>query len=296
MAYTIIMTTVGLNKQAAWEGGGPALSLTHMAVGDSNGLYYDPDPDQTALVHEVWRGFVYRVFQHPTLANRVVIEATIPATVGGWDVREVGIFDGAGDLILVGSYPLTNKPSPGSGAEKELTIQAVKQLTNTAAVTLVVDSTAFVSTEIFQQSDWKNSVRAATTGNITLSGLQTIDGVSLADGDSVLVKDQTTATGNGIYVAKTGAWIRRTDANTNAKVTANLAVSVEEGTENGSAIWMLSTDNPIVLDTTALEYTRVYPVLTAVTQPQGDCSTKLANTEFVQNTAGANRLYFYGQI
>lgn len=143
MSFSVIMTNTGLAKQAAWEGGGAELLLTHIAVGDSSGAYYEPAATQTDLVNERWRGTVSRVFQHPTLANRVVIEIVIPAGVGGWDIREVGVFDSAGDLIIVGKYPLTNKPAPGSGAEKELTIQVVKQLANTALVTLTVDSAAF---------------------------------------------------------------------------------------------------------------------------------------------------------
>lgn len=109
--------------------------------------------------------------------------------------------------------------------------------------------------------DWKGSVRAATTANITLSGTQTVDGVALAVGDEVLVKNQTTASGNGIYVVAAGAWTRRTDADVNAEVTSGLTVTVTEGTTKGTGTataaplaWTLSTPDPITVGTTALSF------------------------------------------
>lgn len=102
--------------------------------------------------------------------------------------------------------------------------------------------------------DWKESVRAATTANIALSGLLTIDGVTLVNGNRVLVKNQTTGSQNGLYTAAAGSWTRATDANSNAEVTAGLAVHVEEGTANGNKDFRLTTNNPITLGTTALTF------------------------------------------
>lgn len=101
---------------------------------------------------------------------------------------------------------------------------------------------------------WKQPARAATTTNITLSGAQTIDGVSVVAGDRVLVKNQTTASQNGLYLAATGAWSRTVDADANPEVVANLAVFINEGTVNGDTSWTLTTNNPIVIGTTALTF------------------------------------------
>src|SRR6266852_3379095 len=99
----------------------------------------------------------------------------------------------------------------------------------------------------------KTPVRAATTGsNITLSGLQTIDGVVLAAGDRVLVKDQTDATTNGIYNVQTGPWTRALDANSSLQWAQGLAVLVTQGTTNLFTIWIMSAVNPITLGTTNL--------------------------------------------
>lgn len=104
--------------------------------------------------------------------------------------------------------------------------------------------------------DWKASVRAATTANITLSGAQTIDGVSVVATDRVLVKNQTTASENGIYVAAAGAWSRATDADANAEVTAGLAVFVTEGTTLADTGWVLTTNDAITVGSTSLTFTQ----------------------------------------
>jgi hypothetical protein len=110
---------------------------------------------------------------------------------------------------------------------------------------------------IAQGISWKTSVRAATTANITLSGAQTIDGVSVVAGDRVLVKDQSTASTNGIYVAAAGAWSRATDADVSSEVPAGMALFANEGTVNGDKAWVLTTNAPITLGTTPLAFTQM---------------------------------------
>ena len=107
--------------------------------------------------------------------------------------------------------------------------------------------------------DVKQSVRVATTEAITLSsGLEngdTIDGVTLATGNRVLVKNQDTASENGIYVvASSGAPSRADDANTSAEVTAGMFTFVEEGTLNADTGWVLTTNDTITLGTTGLTF------------------------------------------
>jgi hypothetical protein len=104
--------------------------------------------------------------------------------------------------------------------------------------------------------DVKVSCRVATTANITLSGPQTIDGISVVAGDRVLVKNQTTAAQNGIYVCAAGAWTRATDADSDAEVTAGMFTFIEEGTTNADTGWVLSTNQPITVGTTSLAFTQ----------------------------------------
>ena len=99
--------------------------------------------------------------------------------------------------------------------------------------------------------DVKDSVEVATTANITLSGEKTIDGVSTSK-SRVLVKDQSDASKNGIYVTKSGSWSRAEDANSNDKINANMYMWVESGSTNGDNGFVLTTNDPIILDTTNL--------------------------------------------
>jgi len=106
--------------------------------------------------------------------------------------------------------------------------------------------------------DWKPSVRVASTANLnTASPGATIDGVTMAANDRVLLKDQTTGSQNGIYVwnGAAVAMTRATDADSSAEVTSGMAVTVAEGTVNGDKVFVLTTNDPITLATTALVFT-----------------------------------------
>lgn len=103
---------------------------------------------------------------------------------------------------------------------------------------------------------WKEPVRAASTANITLSGAQTIDGVSVVAGDRVLVPLQSDAADNGIYVAATGAWSRAADFDAGSEV-VGATVFVSEGTANGNSQWHMTTDAPITIGTTDLVWAQV---------------------------------------
>jgi len=107
--------------------------------------------------------------------------------------------------------------------------------------------------------DWKASVRAASTANVTLASPgTTLDGVTLAANDRILLKNQTTASQNGIYVwtASGSALTRATDADSSAEVTSNMTVFVEEGTVNADTAWTLTNNGAITLDTTSLTFTQ----------------------------------------
>jgi phage-related tail fiber protein len=135
--------------------------------------------------------------------------------------------------------------------------------TLTGALTLAADPTTALQAATKQYVDnaitgldFKQSVRATTTANITLSGTQTIDGVALNAGDRILVKDQTTPSQNGIYVVAAGSWSRAIDADNSpaGEVTAGMYAFVEEGTTYASSGWVLATANPITLGTTNLSF------------------------------------------
>ena len=152
-----------------------------------------------------------------------------------------------------------------------------------AATKAYVDSAA-------QGIDWKASVRAATTANVTLASAlengDVLDGVTLATGNRVLVKNQTTGSENGIYVVKaSGAPDRSTDADTGAELTSNFAVFVEEGTANADQGYVLTNDGAITVGTTALTFTQ-FTGLGQVTAGTG--LSKTGNTIGIDATVTTN--------
>jgi len=131
--------------------------------------------------------------------------------------------------------------------------------------------------------DVKASVRVATTANITLSGTQTIDGVAVIAGDRVLVKNQSTASQNGIYVVAAGSWSRASDADSDSEVTAGLFTFVSEGTVNSDSGWVLTTNDVITLGTTSLAFAQ-FSGAGQITAGAG--LTKNGNTIDAVGTAG----------
>ena len=131
--------------------------------------------------------------------------------------------------------------------------------------------------------DIKASVRAATTANITLSNTQTIDGVALSVGDRVLVKDQNTASQNGIYVVASGSWSRSTDADEPAEVTPGFFFFVEEGTVNADSGWVMTADGTITIGTTAITFAQFSGAGQIVA---GDGLSKTGNTLSVNTANG----------
>lgn len=130
-----------------------------------------------------------------------------------------------------------------------------------------VATKAYVDTNAGSSKYFKDAVRVATVGtNITLAGSapNTLDGVTLAANDRILVKDQTTASQNGIYVVTTlgtganGTWSRSSDADTSAEVVSGFQVFVSEGTVHADSVWSLTTNAPVTLDTTSLVFQSYY--------------------------------------
>ena len=125
--------------------------------------------------------------------------------------------------------------------------------------------------------DFKDSVRVASTANVTVSGPgAAIDGITLSSGDRVLLKNQSTASQNGIYVfnGAASALTRATDADANAEVTAGMFVFVEEGTVNADQGFVLTTDGTITVGSTSLSFTQFSGAGQIVA---GDAITKTGN-------------------
>lgn len=109
-------------------------------------------------------------------------------------------------------------------------------------------------------STLKHSVEAATTANITLSGTQTVDGISLSVGNRVLVKNQSTGADNGIYDVAAGAWTRSSDYNTSLDAEHGMVVFIQGGTINGNKYYKVNESKPTI-GTTALTFSESFSVV-----------------------------------
>jgi len=292
--YYTLLTNAGIAYETACKAAGTPIKLSQISVGDGGGAVYNPAATDTALKREVWRGPLNALFQDEKNPSWLLAEVTIPPDVGGWYVREAGIWTDTGILYAIVKYPESFKPVLAtSGSGKEFYIRSIFETSNASLVTLLIDDTVVKATRAWvtgyladelAKLDGKQSVRVATTENIVLSGAQQIDGVAVLSGQRVLAVAQTAAKDNGIYVAANGAWVRSADANTNAKVTPGLTVMVEEGTVNADSLWHLVTNGPITLGTTSLSF----EMLAGRTGIQAGTYKSLTVDKYGRATAGTN--------
>lgn len=147
-----IWTAKGLEKLAAAYAGGAPLVLRQIAVGDGGGTVPAPAPSWTGLAAEKWRGNVNAVMVNPDAPTEVVADVVLPFNVGGFFIREWGLFDEAGDMVAVGPHAETYKPLIAEGTAVEVTERIRLPLTNSAAVTLTIASAAMATQQYVTQA------------------------------------------------------------------------------------------------------------------------------------------------
>lgn len=261
--FFAILTAVGEAKQANATALGLPWTFAQMGVGDANLTDPIPNRTQTRLINEWRRAPVNQVRTDPANPNIIITEQVIPADVGGKWIREIGLYDADGDMVAVANCAPSFKPLLVQGTGKTQIIRMNFIVANTASILLKIDPAIVLATreyvdlkvaEEIGKLDLKQSVVVTTLNNIALGGLQTIDGVALEAGARVLVRKQQVASQNGIYIASPGNWARSSDADTSAKVTSALTVGVERGDTYADSVWTLTTDGPVVIGRTALNF------------------------------------------
>ncbi|WP_350493500.1 phage tail protein [Pseudomonas subflava] len=261
--YMAILTAVGEAKLANAQALGLPFNISQMGVGDAGGAEPTPNRDQTTLINERRRAPLNQLSVSPTNASIIVAEQVIPEDVGGWWIREVSLYDEDGDMVAIANSPPTFKPQLSQGSGRTQVVRINLLVSSTQNITLKIDPSVVLATRSYvdisvaaalARLDSKDSVLVATTANIVLSGLQTIDGVLLTAGARVLVKDQASAKDNGIYIAAAAAWERATDADSSTDVTSGMTVPVEQGATHADTIWELTTNGAITVGTTALTF------------------------------------------
>lgn len=158
MTYKTIHTRHGLTAMAQAEATGTPINLTAMAVGDGNGNPTTPTEAQTNLARELYRAAPNRIWQDPDVPNKFTAELVIPTSVGGFVLREVGVFDASGALFVVGNLPDTYKPQTSDGAYADTVVRVDFLVTNASVVTIQIDPNVAVATQ-----QWiSNNVTACT--------------------------------------------------------------------------------------------------------------------------------------
>ncbi|MGX9777084.1 phage tail protein [Janthinobacterium aestuarii] len=144
--YFAILTQVGEAKLANAIALGQTLKLKKMGVGDGNGALPTPDRMQKALVRETRRADLNQLAIDPANASQIIVEQVLPENVGGWWIREIGIYDEAGDLCAVANCPPSYKPVMAEGSARTQVVRVVLIVASTAAIELKIDPAVILAT------------------------------------------------------------------------------------------------------------------------------------------------------
>lgn len=146
--FKTVITTAGAAKLAAATApGGRKVNITTMAVGDGGGKLPVPDAGQTGLIHEVWRHALNKISQDKRNSNYIIAELVIPPEVGGFWMRELGLYDDAGTLIAVANMAESYKPALAEGSGRSQTCRMIIIVSSVASVDLTIDTTTVMATQ-----------------------------------------------------------------------------------------------------------------------------------------------------
>lgn len=146
-SFYTILTNIGKSKIANSAGFGTKVNITNYKIGDGGGKYYEPTEQQTDLIHAVYEGKINDIKINNDNPNWICFELVLPANVGGFFIREYGIFDDEGDMIAVAKCPESYKPLQTDGAAKEMSLELVLAVSNAESVKLEIDKTLIFVTK-----------------------------------------------------------------------------------------------------------------------------------------------------
>ncbi|WP_413504829.1 phage tail protein [Serratia grimesii] len=147
--YKAIITTAGAAKIAAASAGGTQLKITRMAVGDGNGTLPTPNPEQTKLINEKYRATLNGLTIDKSIKNHIVAEFIIPANVGGFWLREMGLYDDFGTLIAVSNVAESYKPKLEEGSGRTQTLRMILIVSSAAAISVIAGGDTVLATKDF---------------------------------------------------------------------------------------------------------------------------------------------------
>ena len=232
--FKTIITTAGAEKlAAATVPGGKKVNITVMAVGDGGGTLPEPNAGQTKLINEVWRHALNKISQDSRNNNYIVAELVIPPEVGGFWMRELGLYDDEGALIAVANMAESYKPELAEGSGRAQTCRMVIIVSSIASVELSIDSTMVMATQDYVDDKLAEHEKSRNHPDATLKEKGFVQLSSATDSTSEALAATPKAVkaaydlANGKYTAQ--------DANTAQKGIVQLSSATDSGDEAKAA-------------------------------------------------------------
>ncbi|TXE33255.1 hypothetical protein FOT62_13875 [Serratia marcescens] len=249
--YFALLTNVGAAKLANAAALGEKLDITAMAVGDANGTEPTPDPAQTKLVHERRRAPLNSLRVDPNNASQVIAEQVLAETVGGWWVREIGLYDTNGDLVAVGNCPPSYRPLMTEGSGREQIIRMILIVSSTAAVELKIDPSVVLATREYVDdaieahaksrnhpdatTSAKGLVQLSSATNSTSETLAATPKAVKAVRDTVIALDKAAVKTVNTHAPNENGDVELPDASTTAKGLTQLSSATDSTSESLAA-------------------------------------------------------------
>ncbi|ELY8202565.1 phage tail protein [Escherichia coli] len=285
--FKTVITTAGAAKLAAATApGGRKVNITTMAVGDGGGKLPVPDAGQTGLIHEVWRHALNKISQDKRNSNYIIAELVIPPEVGGFWMRELGLYDDAGTLIAVANMAESYKPALAEGSGRSQTCRMVIIVSSVASVALTIDTTTVMATQDYVDdkiAEHEQS-RRHPDASLTAKGFTQLSSATNSTSETLAATPKAVKAAydlaNGKYTAQ--------DATTARKGLVQLSSATNSTSETLAATpkavktVMDETNKKAPLNSPALTGTPTTP-----TARQGTNNTQIANTAFVMAAIAA---------
>lgn len=285
--FKTVITTAGAAKLAAATApGGRKVNITTMAVGDGGGKLPVPDAGQTGLIHEVWRHTLNKISQDKRNSNYIIAELVIPPEVGGFWMRELGLYDDAGTLIAVANMAESYKPALAEGSGRSQTCRMVIIVSSVASVELTIDTTTVMATQDYVDdkiAEHEQS-RRHPDASLTAKGFTQLSSATNSISETLAATPKAVKAAydlaNGKYTAQ--------DATTARKGLVQLSSATNSMSETLAATpkavktVMDETNKKAPLNSPALTGTPTTP-----TARQGTNNTQIANTAFVMAAIAA---------
>ncbi|HCQ4330636.1 TPA: phage tail protein [Escherichia coli] len=285
--FKTVITTAGAAKLAAATApGGRKVNITTMAVGDGGGKLPVPDAGQTGLIHEVWRHTLNKISQDKRNSNYIIAELVIPPEVGGFWMRELGLYDDAGTLIAVANMAESYKPALAEGSGRSQTCRMVIIVSSVASVELTIDTTTVMATQDYVDdkiAEHEQS-RRHPDASLTAKGFTQLSSATNSTSETLAATPKAVKAAydlaNGKYTAQ--------DATTARKGLVQLSSATNSTSETLAATpkavktVMDEANKKAPLNSPALTGTPTTP-----TARQGTNNTQIANTAFVMAAIAA---------